>query len=72
MLSCYVFCGDWEMKLPVVFFLCSVIACWPYWNVNISESCPLLHVKLKLEFLCTCITEFVACICRFVCAALLN
>lgn len=51
MLSCFVFCGGWEMKLPVVYFRCSVIACWPYWNVTISESCPLIHLKLKLEFL---------------------
>ena len=37
MLSCpvsVVLCGCWEMKLPVVYFVCSLIACWPYWNVK--------------------------------------
>lgn len=37
MLSCPVsvgLCGCRKMKLPVVYFVCSLIACWPYWNVK--------------------------------------
>lgn len=33
-------CSFREMKLPVVYFVCSLIACWPYWNVKKApESC---------------------------------
>lgn len=24
----------WEMKLTIVYFVCSLIACLPYWNVK--------------------------------------
>lgn len=43
-LSCSVrLCGCLERKLPVVYLLCSLIACWPYWNVKkaLSPSPPL-------------------------------